>query len=29
VKQEFVCKETEQKFESDVRLDPSDFFVDS
>ena len=27
--QEFVCKETEKKFESEVKLDPSDFFVDS
>lgn len=29
VVQEFVCKETEKKFESEVKLDPSDFFVDS
>ena len=29
VKQKFVCKETNEEFESEVRLDPADFFVAS
>ena len=28
-KQEVVCKETEKPFEADIKLDPSDFFVNS
>ena len=29
VKQKFICKETNEEFESEVRLDPADFFVAS